>query len=120
MPGSGYLADRFDASQAISPVYVAVSTFVQGSLPEGWRGSPVATRRWGSRPWRGVFNGHPGDCYGSRMTLIAPVERFAAVVNASAAASSGNRWVISASGNSGVVASRAAAPSTSRPAACRP
>ncbi|MDH4017849.1 MAG: hypothetical protein OEV20_10965 [Actinomycetota bacterium] len=40
MPGSGHLAARFDASYEISPVYVAVSTFVQGSLPEVVKGKP--------------------------------------------------------------------------------
>jgi hypothetical protein len=52
--------------------------------------------------------------------LIAPAERSRAVANASAAASSGKRCVMSASMTSGRAASRVAATSMSREGPTRP
>ncbi len=58
--------------------------------------------------------------YGSRTTLIAPAARFRAVSKASAAASSGKRWVMSRPGSSGRAARRAAATSKSLEGPLRP
>jgi hypothetical protein len=60
------------------------------------------------------------DPPGSSTTLIAPDARSAATANASRAASSGKRWVISTSAASGARARIAAATSTSRDAPSRP